>query len=126
MTHTNLTSLILRVGFGGMMLTHGWGKFNSLMSGDFSFADPVGIGETPTLILAVLAEFIFPILLILGYKTRISAVLPALTMIVAAFIVHADDPWNNKEFPLLYFLGFSAIYLLGSGEYSLDWKLKKI
>jgi putative oxidoreductase len=126
MIHPSLTSLVLRVSFGGMMLEHGFGKFQNLLNGKNSFADPIGIGEFPTLVLAVLAEFICPILLILGIKTKAATVLPALTMLVAALIVHADDPWNNKEKPLLYFFGFVAIYLLGSGKYSLDWRLKKV
>lgn len=126
MTYTNLASLVLRISFGGMMLTHGWGKFNRLLAGDLSFADPIGIGEVPTLILAVLAEFVSPIFLIAGFKTRIASILPALTMLVAAFIIHANDPWGNKEFPLLYLFGYAGIYLLGSGKYSLDWKLKKL
>ena len=126
MMYSNLTALLMRLGFGGMMLTHGWGKFNHLISGGTSFLDPIGIGETPTLVLAVLAEFVAPILVILGFKTRPAAVLPAITMLVAAFIVHANDPWSKQEFPLLYLFGFIGIFLLGSGKYSLDWKLKKI
>ncbi len=126
MVHSNLASLVLRLAFGGMMLTHGWGKFNQLISGDMSFANPIGVGEAPTLILAVIAEFIAPIFLIVGFKTRLATILPAVTMLVAAFIIHANDPWGNKEFPLLYFLGYVSIYLLGGGKYSLDWRLKKI
>ena len=126
MIHTNLASLLMRLAFGGMLLTHGWGKFNNLISGEFGFPDPLGIGGAPTLVIAVLAEFVSPILLIVGFKTRISTILPALTMLVAAFIFHADDPWKNQEYPLLYFFGFLGIYLLGGGKYSLDWKLKKV
>ncbi|WP_420318900.1 DoxX family protein [Ekhidna sp.] len=126
MIYSNIASLLLRIGFGGMMITHGWGKFNRMISGNFSFADPVGLGEAPSLILAVIGEFICPILLIIGFKTRLNAIPPAITMLVAAFIVHADDPWGKKEFPLLYVVGFMTIYLLGSGKYSLDWKLKKV
>ncbi len=126
MTNLNLATLVLRLGFGGMMLTHGWGKFSKLASGDLTFLDPIGIGQTPTLILAVLSEFIAPILIIIGFKTRLASVLPAATMFVAAFIFHANDPWKNQEFPLLYLVGYVAIFLLGSGKYSLDWKLKKV
>lgn len=126
MTYTNLASLLLRLSFGGMMLTHGWGKFNRLLDGNMGFADPIGIGETPTFILAVLGEFVCPIMLILGLKTRLASIIPAGTMLVAAMVVHADDPWGKQEFPLLYFFGFVAIYLLGSGTYSLDWKLKRV
>lgn len=126
MIYTNLASLLMRIGFSIMLLTHGWGKFNKLISGDFSFADPIGIGETPTLVIAVFAEFISPILIIIGFKTRFATIFPALTMIVAAFIFHADDPWKNQEFPLLYLVGFAGIFLLGGGKYSLDWRLKKV
>lgn len=126
MIYTNLASLFMRVGFGGMMLTHGWGKLNKLIDGEMSFADPIGFGAAPTLILAVLAEFISPIMLILGFKTRLATVLPAITMLVAAFIIHISDPWGKQEFPLLYFFGFLGVFLLGSGKYSLDWRLKKV
>lgn len=108
------------------MLTHGWGKLSRFISGNHAFADPLGFGELPTLIIAIFAEFICPILLIIGFKTKLNTILPALTMLVAAFIVHGSDPWGKKEFALLYFCGFLAIYLLGSGKYSLDWKLKKV
>ena len=73
-----------------------------------------------------MSEFIAPILIIIGFKTRLASVLPAATMFVAAFIFHANDPWKNQEFPLLYLVGYVAIFLLGSGKYSLDWKLKKV
>lgn len=126
MIYSNLASLIMRLSFGCMMLTHGWGKFNRLLSGDMSFADPIGIGEAPTLALAVLGEFISPILLIVGFKTRLASIFPAATMLVAALIIHADDPWSRQEFPLLYFFGFVTIFLLGGGRYSVDWMLKKI
>lgn len=126
MIYPSLASLILRISFGGMMLVHGLGKFQRLMSGETSFADPIGFGELNTLLIAVFSEYISPILLIIGFKTRWATVLPAITMIIITFIVHADDPWKKQEFPLLYFFGFVAIYLLGSGKYSLDWRLKKI
>ncbi len=126
MNNNHLTSLILRLSFGGMMLTHGWGKFNKLMAGDFSFPNPIGLGSELSLALAVIGEFICPILLIVGWKTKWTSIPPAITMIVAAFIVHADDPWGNKEFPLLYLFGYVAIFLLGSGKYSLDSKLKRV
>ena len=126
MTYHHLASFILRLSFGGLMLSHGWGKFNKLLAGDFRFPDPIGLGTEISLFLAVVGEFICPILLILGWKTKWVSIPPALTMLVAAFIFHADDPWGKKEFPLLYFFGYLAIFLLGSGKYSLDARLKKI
>ncbi|MEP5613445.1 MAG: DoxX family protein [Cyclobacteriaceae bacterium] len=122
----SLTSLILRVSLGSMMLTHGYGKFMNLISGETGFADPFGLGQLPSLIFAVFAEFFCSIFLIVGFKSRLAAIPPAIVMLVAIFMIHWEDPWRRQEFPLLYLVGFIAIYLLGSGKYSLDWKLKKV
>ncbi len=121
----SLASLILRVSISAMMLTHGYGKFIRLISGETSFPDPLGFGELTTLVLAVFAEFVCSILLIVGFKSRLTAIPPALVMLVALFIVHWDDPWRKQEFVLLYLVGYVAIILIGSGKYSLDWRLKK-
>ena len=68
----NLALLILRIVFAGSMLYgHGLRKFNKLVEGDLSFSNPIGIGEAPTLILAVFSEFIAPIFIIIGYKTKV-------------------------------------------------------
>ena len=118
----NFGLLLLRVGFGAMMLTHGIPKLLKMISGDFSFGDPIGIGEPASLVLAVLGEVVFPVLVIIGYKTRISALPILITMIVAAFIVHAADPLATKEKAILYLIGFAAIAFLGAGKYSIDQK----
>lgn len=111
---------LLRIVPSALLLTHGIPKFQKLITGDFEFADPIGIGATPTLFIAVLGEFLCPILIILGFKTRWAAVLPALVMAVAAFVVHASDPIDVKEKALLFLGSFIAIYLLGPGKFSLD------
>ena len=113
---------LLRIGASALLLTHGFPKFQKLISGNFEFGDPIGLGATPTLFLAVLAEFICPILIILGYKTRWAAVFPAVTMVVAAFIVHAQDAMDIKEKALLFLVAFVSISLLGPGKYSIDKK----
>ena len=123
MKQLSLASLILRIGMCIPMMTHGWPKFQRILEGDWKMGDPIGLGVHITLVLAVLSEFIAPILIIAGWKTRILAFFPAATMFVAAFIVHLDDPWKKMELPLVYFCGFIAIMLLGSGRYSIDGQL---
>ena len=113
---------LLRILPAAFLLTHGVPKFQKLISGNFDFGDPIGIGATPSLFLATLGEFLCPILLILGYKTRLVAIPPAIVMLVAAFVVHSADPFGVKEKALLYLAFFIAIMLLGPGRYSIDRK----
>lgn len=111
---------MLRIVPSALMITHGFGKFMKMINGNFEFADPIGIGQAPSLFLAVLGEFICPVLVIIGFKTRWTAIPPAITMLVAAFIVHAPDPLGRKELALLYATVFLVVILLGPGRYSVD------
>ncbi|MFK7814034.1 MAG: DoxX family protein [Maribacter sp.] len=113
---------LLRIASSAFMITHGFPKFQKLIAGNFEFGDPIGIGATPTLFLAVLAEFVCPILIIVGFKTRWAAILPAITMLVAAGMVHLSDPFGKKEKALLFLVIFVTIILLGPGKYSIDRK----
>lgn len=118
----NFALLLLRVTFSGMMLTHGIPKLLKLFSGDFSFADPLGIGAPVSLILAIFGEVIFPILIIIGFKTRLAAIPVIVTMLIAIFLHHANDALGIKEKAILYLVGFITIALLGAGRYSVDRK----
>ena len=81
---TDLGLLLLRLGLGGMLLTHGWPKVQKIIAGDFEFSDPLGIGPAPSLVLAAGAEFFFSILVMLGVRVRWTAIPPAFAMAVAA------------------------------------------
>lgn len=111
-----------RIAISAMMLTHGYPKLMKLISGNFEFGNPLGIGAAPSLFLAVIGEFVCPILIILGLRTRLAAIPAAITMMVAAFIVHAADPFGTKEKALLFLVSFIAIALLGPGKFSMDKK----
>lgn len=115
--------LILRVGISIMMLTHGLPKFNKLMNGSHAFADPIGIGELPSLILAVGAEVFCSLLLILGLASRAVLIPLIFTMCVAFFVIHANDPYDVKEHPLLFLVPYITLFLTGPGRISLDKKL---
>lgn len=112
--------LVLRLGMSGLMLTHGLPKFMNLVQGNMDFGDPIGIGSTLSLILTVIGEAICPLLIIIGFKTRLAAIPTIITMAVAAFIVHGADPIATKEKALLYLVGFIVIALTGAGKFSVD------
>lgn len=113
---------LLRIVPSALLMTHGYPKLQKLISGDTEWLNPIGIGQAPSLFLVMLGEFICPILIIIGFKTRWAAIPSAITMFVAAFIFHAADPLGKKELALVYFTIFVVIFLLGPGKYSIDKK----
>jgi len=108
-----------------MMAGHGLGKTMDLFQGKHDFPDPLGIGPLPSLILAVSAEFVCALLVVVGFKTRWAAIPVVITMLVAVFVFHANDGWEVKEFPLLYAVAFLALAFTGAGKYSLDGRLSR-
>jgi putative oxidoreductase len=124
MQNTPLNSLgllVVRLLAGGMMLTHGITKIGRLMSdGPVKFADPFGLGPEISLSMAIFSEVLCAILIMIGFKTRLATFPLMITMLVAAFYAHWDDPFGKKELPLLYFSVFLGILIVGAGKYSID------
>lgn len=114
--------LITRLVFGGLMLTHGWPKLMKIINSDWGFADPLGIGAAPSLILAVFAEFFCALAIVLGWKTRLFSIPLIFTMLVAALIIHGSDPLADKEMAILYLGGFAVLAFMGGGRLSIDRK----
>ncbi len=113
--------LILRVAFGGLMLTHGWGKFQTLLSGGSAgFPDPLGVGPQISLVLAVSAEVLCASALVLGLLTRLALVPLITTMAVAFFLIHGSDPFGERELALVYLAAYVGLLFTGPGRYSAD------
>lgn len=119
----NLYSFIilnLRSFCGLMMMPYGYGKIINYdkYAADF-FGDPIGIGDIPSLWLTIFAQTVCPVMLLLGFQTRVSASILVFNMLVAVKF-HFFDPFSIKVLPIL-FLGLYLIQLLlGAGKYSLD------
>lgn len=77
---------------------------------------------------AIILEILFPILLILGYQTKIAALIMAMFTIVVAIIFHTDFD-NHMQF-ITFFKniaiagGFIIIFVNSPGKFSLDYRLK--
>lgn len=137
-TAQSLGLLLLRLGFGGFLMTHGWGKVQMLMAGEFSaFGDPIGIGPVASLVLTAFAEFVCALMVIVGFGTRWFSIPIVIAMAVAAFVAHESDPWTMAEGANLFFSGaskswaskqpalmflipFLVLIITGGGRYSLD------
>lgn len=116
--------LVLRLGCGvPMLLTHGIGKIQNFEAAMDRFPDPLGVGSTTSLVLAIFAEVFCAAAVILGLKTRFAAFPLFFTMLIAFAVVHADDPWQKKELAFVYGVSYLALLLMGGGKYSLDAKL---
>ncbi len=102
------------------MLTHGIPKLQSLMAGHLKFANPFGIGATPSLILAVFAVFVCSVLLILGLAVRLAAIPLIINMLVAIYYAHGGQPFAKKELALIYLVFYFGLLILGAGRYSVD------
>ena len=76
------------------------------------------------LIPAIITEILFPIFIIVGYKTRISALILALFTIFLAFVFHSDFANSNQMISFLKNIAIAGGLLLlvakEPGELSVD------
>lgn len=109
-----------------MLWNHGWGKVVKLFTGNpHKFADVFKMGAPASLALASFAEFLCAALVVIGLFTRWAVVPLLITMGVAIFVIHWDDPFRKMESAIIYFTVFSAIGLMGPGRYSADVQFRK-
>lgn len=120
----NIVLLILRVGIALLMLGHGIPKLQMLITGDVQFPGVMGLSSTLSLALAVFAEVICSILLLVGLLTRYAALPLIVTMFTAVFVIHGNDPFAKQELGILYLLVYLTLFILGSGKFSFDAILK--
>lgn len=119
----NLALLLLRVALGlQMLVAHGWGKLSAFSDLKAKFPDPLGVGSSTSLALAVAGEVLCPCLLVLGLFSRLAAVGATITMAVAFFAVHRGMLIGdgNGELAFLYLVGFAVIVLAGPGRFAMD------
>jgi len=77
---------------------------------------------------AIILEILFPLLLIIGYQTKIAALVMMIFTIVVAIIFHTnfDDHMQFITFfkDIAIAGGFIIIFVNGAGKFSVDYKLK--
>ena len=77
---------------------------------------------------SIILEILFPLLIIVGYKTKLSALVMALFTFTVAIIFHTDF---HEDMQMIFFLkdlaiagGFMMIFFYGANKISLDNYLK--
>ena len=122
----HIVELIGRVFLSALFLIEGVGKIftqEQVITYMENYGVP-GVLFIPTVVL----EILFPLLLIVGYKTRLAALVMSLFTLTVAIIFHTDF---SNEMQLVFFLkdlaiagGFMIIIAYGSNKFSLDHFLK--
>ena len=116
--------LLLRLCIGFLMLLgHGSDKLINFSVYVQNFPDPLGLGSTFALIMVIFAEFFCSLAIVFGLYTRLAVIPPAIIMLFGVFVIHANDPWPEKELALLYLIPYLTILITGPGRYSLDRKM---
>jgi putative oxidoreductase len=121
--------LVLRLWLGlSLLLLHGKAKLLDFADLSQKFPDPLGIGSTASLALAVFAELVCSGLLALGLVSRFAALSAAFAMGVAFFIVHKaslEMGPRSGELAFIYLAGFVTLVIAGPGCLSLDACLQR-
>ena len=117
----SLFLLILRISFGLLLMNHGIQKWSNFQELSTSFPDPLGLGSPLSLGLAVFAELACPMAFIIGFLYRLAMIPMIFTMVIAFFVIHANDVFAMKELALVYLIIFVLMYISGPGKYSVDY-----
>ncbi len=120
----NVGKLILRLMIGGMMIFHGIAKLSHGI--DFIKSMLLQNGLPGLMAYGVyIGEIVAPLLLIIGYRSRLASVVIAFDMTTAIYLVHMKDIFSvtnvgawGIETEMFYLLGSICIILLGSGKYA--------
>jgi putative oxidoreductase len=121
----NFAMLVLRLGLGVLMMSHGYNKlihFNSMRG---SFMNFLGMGSTLSLTLDIFAELFCSMFLILGLFTRLAVIPILIAMSVALFKAHHGDIFGAGERATIYLACGIALLFCGPGRISIDGMIGK-
>ncbi len=121
----NLGMLILRLGVGVLVASHGYDKLVHFSSMKLHFMNFMGLGATVSLALVVFAEFFCAVFLILGLFTRLAVIPIIIVMLVALFKVHNGQIFGDGEKESIYLAESLALLLCGPGKISVDGMIGK-
>ena len=112
-TKVSLLLLAVRIIFGILLMNHGIQKWSNFQEMSAVFPDPLGIGSPLSLGLAIFGELVCSMAFIVGFLYRLAMIPMIFTMIVAFFVVHANDVFAVKElasFSMIFFNSFCIFF----------------
>ena len=108
--------LLLRIAVGVVFIIAGYGKLTGI-EGTIGFFDSVGI-PLPAFSawLVAIVEFFGGIMVLLGFYTRVPALLLAIVMLVAIITVKFEAGWGGEGWTYDFLLLIMCLSLLISGD----------
>jgi putative oxidoreductase len=123
--NTDIGLLLLRIGVGLLMLLHGIAKL-----GDVTFiAGMLSEKGLPPIIAygVYITEIVAPLLILVGYRTRLAAAVYAFGALFALFLVHTEQIFSLNEnggwaieLLGLYLFGSLALFFTGGGKIAIS------
>ncbi len=126
MHNQDLAKLLLRITCGGILLFHGMHKVfveiehvkvmvtNAGLPEYFAYGNYIG-------------EFVAPIFVLIGFKTRIAALIIAFNMLLSVLISHRDIMFSVNDYGgwmietnMLYMMTAVVLFFTGAGKYSVS------
>lgn len=121
----NLGKLILRLCVGGLMLFHGIFKLINGVDGVIKLLEARGLPFFMAYGVYV-GEILAPILIIIGYRVRIAALVEIFTMLIAIYSLYGFNVLSLDntggwviEHQLLYIMPCLALLIMGGGSYAI-------
>lgn len=112
--------LAARIVFGVLLMSHGIAKWQNFDAPCAAFPDPLGVGSSVSLVLAIFGEEVCPAAFIAGLFYRLALIPMIFTMCMAFFVVHGGDPFAARELALVYLSIFVLMFAAGSGRLAVD------
>lgn len=104
------------------MIYHGWEVFDAAKMKEYSEWELFKNSSSPLMMVYIgkSAELIAGIMLLLGFLTRIAAIILIFTMSYITFFIGNGKIWYGDQHPFLFvLLGFLFLFA-GPGKYSID------
>jgi putative oxidoreductase len=119
--NADLAAFLMRLVFGGLFVYYGYNKIVAYDQILPMFGNIIGIGSKLSFNLVIFAEFFCGFLIMIGLVTRFAVIPVFITMIVAYFVAHANDPFQVKNLAFVFLCLSPVVFILGSGKFSLDY-----
>ncbi|MGN7741978.1 DoxX family protein [Pseudomonas sp. 22526] len=113
--------LFLRVSAGLFLLwVHGLPKLLDYSAELQRIEDPFQLGANLTLMLAIFAEVLCPLLIVAGVAVRLACLPILAVLLVALLVVHPQWSLAEGQFAWLLLILFSSILIAGPGRLALN------